>query len=60
MTKSWYLSKTFWAGVAVFLVGVCNQWNLIPGVPQIPSFVLMALGFLVTMFRFGTNTTLTK
>jgi hypothetical protein len=61
-TKSWYLSKTLWAGIIAVLVAAYNAYrlNLGPHLPEIPEWVFALLASLGIWGRLTTTTTLTK
>jgi hypothetical protein len=44
--KSWYFSKTVWAGIVVVLVTAWNAASEQFGLPPIPEFVFAILGAL--------------
>lgn len=44
--KSWYASKTIWAGIVTAVIGIYEMFRVAQGWPEIPPIVLLALGSL--------------
>ena len=61
-SKPWWQSKGIWAGIVAFLVVAYNAFklNLIPGLPEIPEWVLGLLASLGLYARATATSTITK
>lgn len=57
-TKSWFKSKTIWAGIVTVLVAAYNAASAQFGLPAIPEFVFGILGALGVYGRLDSKATI--
>ena len=53
MTKNWFKSKQFWAGVATIVTGISE---FVAGLPPEAGTATIILGIVAIVIRFFTNT----